>query len=208
MSPPLEPAAAGAGGGRLVRLLEAWLALARAIARPLARLGGLLVLAAAFLVAAEVLLRGLLRWSLGGADELSGYAVAIATSFGLSFVVLERGHVRVDALYRWLPLRLVAALDLLALLVLTGFLLLLAQRAGLVLKDTLAFGSRATTPLATPLWIPQSLWLAGFALHLFVALPLLLRAAFAFVSGDLASVRRLAGVRSAAEEAAAERSRR
>lgn len=194
--------AAGAGG--LLGLLDAWLGLARRLARPLARTGGLLVLSAAFLVAAEVILRGLAQVSLGGADELSGYAVAVATSFGLPLVLLERGHVRVDTLYGRLPARLVALLDLLALLVLTGFLALLGQRAGLVLADSLAFGARATTPLATPLWIPQTLWLTGFVFHLLVAVPLCLRAALAFLRNELAEVRRLAGAPGLAEQAARE----
>jgi len=188
----------------LVGRLDAWLALARAFARPLAFCGGLLILAAALLVAAEVVLRGVANVSLGGADELSGYAVAIATSFGLPLVLLERGHVRVDTLYHRLPARIVALLDLVALLVLTGFLALLGQRAGLVLADSLAFGARATTPLATPLWIPQGLWLAGFAFHLLIAVPLCLRATLAFLQGDAASVRRLAGTPGPEEQAARE----
>jgi TRAP-type C4-dicarboxylate transport system permease small subunit len=185
--------------------LDRWLASARRLARPLARAGGLLVLAAAFLVALEVTLRGLFAVSLGGADELSGYALAIATSWGLPFVLLERGHVRVNSFYTRLPARLVAALDVLALAVLTAFLALLGQRAGLVLADTLAFGSRATTPLATPLWIPQGLWFAGFVFHLLVALPLASRALLALLRGDSSTVLRLAGSRTLAEEAAAER---
>ncbi len=199
-----DPTSDPAGAAALLGRLDAWLALARAFARPLALSGGLLILAAALLVAAEVALRGAANVSLGGADELSGYAVAIATSFGLPLVLLERGHVRVDTLYGRLPARIVALLDLLALLVLTGFLALLGQRAGLVLADSLAFGARATTPLATPLWIPQGLWLAGFLFHLLIAVPLCLRAAVAFLYGDLAAVRRLAGTPGPREQAARE----
>lgn len=204
MSVGPDPSPLSARPGGLVGRLDAWLVLARTCARPLAFCGGLLVLAAALLVAAEVVLRGVASVSLGGADELSGYAVAIATSFGLPIVLLERGHVRVDTLFRLLPVRIVALLDLLALLVLTGFLALLGQRAGLVLADSLAFGARATTPLATPLWIPQGLWLAGFLVHLLVAVPLCLRAALAFLQGDAPSVRRLAGTSVPEEQAARE----
>lgn len=205
MSVGRGPSPVPAEPGGLVGRLDAWLALARAFARPLAFCGGLLILAAASLVAAEVALRGVASVSLGGADELSGYAVAIATSFGLPLVLLERGHVRVDTLYRRLPARIVALLDLVALLVLTGFLALLGQRAGLVLADSLAFGARATTPLATPLWIPQGLWVAGFAFHFLIAVPLCLRATLAFLQGDAPSVRRLAGTPGPEEQAVRER---
>jgi hypothetical protein len=64
--------------------------------------------------------------------------------------------------------------------------------------------SRATTPLATPLWIPQSLWLIGLGLFLFTVLPLLLRSLFALLGGDLAKVRSLAGARTIEEDAADE----
>lgn len=184
---------AGARLAALVAALDLWLAWSRRLARPLALSGGCLVLGAALLVVVEVAARGLAGVSLGGADELSGYALAIATSFGLPLVLLERGHVRVDTLVRLLPPRAMAFFDLLALLVLTGFLALLGQRAGLVLADSLAFGSRATTPIATPLWIPQGLWCAGFLFHLCVAVPLCLRALIAFFTGAGEMVRELAG---------------
>lgn len=177
----------------LLAFLDGWLALACRVVRALARAAGALILAAAFAVAAEVALRGVLRISLGGADEVSGYAVAIATTWGLALVLLERGHVRVDALYVRLPARAQGLLDLLAVVVLTAVLAGLGQRAGFVLVESLAFGSRATTPLATPLWIPQSLWFAGFLVHLFVAVPLALRAGIAFARGDLSSARKLVG---------------
>lgn len=191
----------------MLRFLDAWISLARRIARPAARAGGLLLLAAAVLVAADVVLRGAFLITLGGADELSGYAFAIATTWGLALVLLDRANVRVDALYVRLPAWLRALLDVVALAALSGFVALLAHRAGLVLEDTIAFGSRATTPLATPLVIPQSLWLAGFALYLFAAVPLTLRAAIALAAGDVAAVQRLAGARSIAEDAASEAGR-
>jgi TRAP-type C4-dicarboxylate transport system permease small subunit len=122
----------------------------------------------------------------------------------LAFVLLERANVRVDALYIRLPKPVTALLDLLALLMLGVFVLLLGWFAGKVLEDSLLFATRANTPLGTPLWIPQSLWLLGFGLFLFAWLPLVLRVALALLSGDLAQVRALAGARTLQEEAAAE----
>ena len=60
--------------------------------------GGALIILSAFLVTLEVFLRKLFNISLGGADELSGYAFGVATTFALSFALLERAHIRVDAL--------------------------------------------------------------------------------------------------------------
>src|SRR5690606_36672058 len=141
-----------------------------------------------------------------GADELSGYAFAIGTTWALAFTLLQRANVRVDALYIRLPLALQAVLDLVTLLGLGSLVGLHSWQAWAVLETSLAFDARATTPLQTPLWMPQSLWLAGLVLFAFTWLPLLLRALLALLSVDLATVRRLAGARTIVEDAAAEAS--
>lgn len=184
--------------------LDRWLRLVDRVATIAVWSGGALLLAAAALVGVEVVLRKALRISLGGADELSGYAFAIATSWALAFALLRRAHVRVDVVYARLPARLRAGLDLVALVAMASFAAVLTQRAAAVLGDSLAFAARATTPLATPLWIPQAMWLGGFALFLLALAPLVLRCALALVTGDTASVQRLAGARSLQEDAAAE----
>ena len=57
--------------------------------------------------------------SLGGADELSGYAFAICDDVGASLRgAAARGNVRVDVLYQQLPARLRGVLDCVALVAL------------------------------------------------------------------------------------------
>ena len=65
--------------------------------------GGAITLASVLLICFDVLVRKFFGFTTGGADELSGYAFAISTSWSLAFVVLHRGNVRVDALYQLLP---------------------------------------------------------------------------------------------------------
>jgi TRAP-type C4-dicarboxylate transport system permease small subunit len=166
--------------------------------------GGALMLAAAFLVSAEVILRKFFLISLGGADELSGYAFAISTAWALSFTLLRRAHVRVDALYGQLPQRLRAVLDIAALVAVACFAFLLAWHAGAMWQTSWDFAARATTPLQTPLWIPQGLWALGLVLFVLVTLALLARTALALVAGDLPTVRALAGARTIEEDAADE----
>lgn len=185
-------------------LLDRWLGFADRLSRYAIWVGGTLVLASAILVSIDVLLRKILLVSLGGADELSGYAFAIGTTWALAFTLLRRANVRVDALYIHLPQTLCAVLDILALLAFGGFLSLLTWQAWDVLDTSLTFQARATTPMATPLWIPQSLWLTGLVLFLFTILPLLLRSLFALLGGDLTTVRKLAGARTIEEDAAEE----
>ena len=166
--------------------------------------GGALILLAAFVIAIDVLLRKFFLFSIGGADELSGYALAIGTTWALSFTLLRRAHVRVDALYGRLPRALRSALDVAALVALAIFGAMLAWHAAWMLQTSWDFGTRATTPLQTPLWIPQGFWVLGFGLFFLITLALLLRVVAALAAGDIDAVRRLAGARTIEEDAAEE----
>jgi TRAP-type C4-dicarboxylate transport system permease small subunit len=187
-----------------VSVLDRWLALADRLSRHAVWYAGGLMLASAFIVSVDVLLRKLLLVSLGGADELSGYAFAIGTAWALPFTLLRRANVRVDALYMHLPGAARGWLDLLAMMALGIFVGALTWQAWEVLSTSIAFDARATTPLQTPLWIPQLLWLAGLLLFAFAWLPLFLRAAAALLQGDRAAASRLVGAPSMQESAAAE----
>ena len=66
-------------------------------------LGGGLIVFSAFLVTFEVFLRKIFNISLGGADEISGYAFGVATALALSYALFERAHIRVDALLGLFP---------------------------------------------------------------------------------------------------------
>ena len=60
--------------------MDPLLELSRRIARYGAWFGGLLIIASALLVGVEVVIRKAFSLTIGGADELSGYALAISTS--------------------------------------------------------------------------------------------------------------------------------
>ena len=74
--------------------------------------GGALVLLAAVLIGIDVLMRKFLARSIGGADELAGYSLAIGTAWGLGAALLDRAHIRIDSLYVLFPQKLRLALDL------------------------------------------------------------------------------------------------
>ncbi len=113
MSAAGQQALASAG-----RRLDPALALASGVARRMVWVGGALLLASATTVAVDVIVRKAFRLSLGGADELSGYAFAIAVAWALPFALLQRANIRIDALYARLPARTAAALDVVALVAL------------------------------------------------------------------------------------------
>ena len=160
--------------------------------------------ASAVLVSVDVLLRKLASVTLGGADELSGYALAIGSTWSFAFVLLNRGNVRIDALYQHLPKALAAVCDVLAVLALLGFVSVVTWYGFGVLSESWRIGARSNSALAVPLFVPQALWWLGYAWFVVCAVLQLVRALLPFASGDWTGVNHLIGARSIVEEAAEE----
>jgi TRAP-type C4-dicarboxylate transport system permease small subunit len=163
--------------------------------------GGALLFAAAFTIGVDVTIRKIWKLSIGGADELAGYAFAIATAWAFPYALLKRVNVRVDVLYQKLPRRAAAALDLAALLALCLLAAVLARYAGKVFGLSFQRDATSNSQLQVLLWIPQGLWFLGLALFAAVSALLTVRTALAVFAGDDAAVRRLAGARTIQEEA-------
>lgn len=163
--------------------------------------GGALLLAAAITVSVDVVARKVFTVSLGGADELSGYAFAIGTTWAFAFALLRRANVRVDALYQHLPLPLCALLDLLGLVAIGVFAGYLGWYGWDVLATSWNLSARSNSALKVPMWIPQSLWFAGLALFVTTIALLFARALGALARRDWAGLHGLLAARSAEEEA-------
>jgi TRAP-type C4-dicarboxylate transport system permease small subunit len=138
--------------------------------------------------------------SIGGADELAGYALAIGSAWGLAAALVERAHIRIDSLYLLFPSRLRIALDFAGLMLLVGFFALIAWHGSGVVMQSWTSCSRSQSDLQTPTVIPQLAWIAGLFLFVVVGLVLLLTALARLRAGDLPGVARLIGTRSAEEE--------
>jgi TRAP-type C4-dicarboxylate transport system permease small subunit len=176
------------------------LAVAHGVARAGVWLGGTLILLAAVLIGVDVVLRRFFAASLGGADELAGYALSIGTSWSLAAALLDRAHIRIDSFYMLLPGWPRAALDLFGLVLFVGLFALVGWHGIGVLQQSWASGSRSQSALETPLILPQALWLAGLGVFVAIGLALFLVAAGRLFAGDRAEAGRLVGTRSAQEE--------
>lgn len=163
--------------------------------------GGILTLLSAGLVCFDIIVRKLFSISIGGADELSGYAFAISTTWSFALVVLERANVRVDVFYQFFSVRVAAILDWLSLVALAVFLTLLTRYAYEVVATSWLQSSTANTPLATPLWLPQGLWFIGLAWMVVVLALMLERASRALVTGNYQLMNEIAGARLSRDEA-------
>lgn len=138
--------------------------LARAITGPvrgLQILMGWAMLALCVATAVEVVGRKFFGFSIQGVNEIGAYMLAISSTWGFSAALIQRAHARVDFLFPRFPTSWHAPLNALAAVLFAALALFAAWEAWGVLSDTLRWQARASTPLQTPLWIPQSLWLLG-----------------------------------------------
>ena len=131
----------------------------RSLNKMVAVLVGIVLLICAGFVLLDIILRQLAS-SFGGTDEISGYVMAFATAWGMSFTMLELGHVRIDILRSRVGQVGRTLFDLFSMLVLSGTITLLALKCWPVVEKSIANESRANTPLETPLALVQ---LPGFA---------------------------------------------
>ncbi|MTH78491.1 TRAP transporter small permease subunit [Paracoccus aestuariivivens] len=157
-----------------------------------ALVAGAAVAILAVLIVVDVLGRSLFGYSLQGTDELGGYVLALCGSLGLSWALVKRAHPRIDLGFRFFGIRLRAALHVLAHASLAGFALFMAWHAYGELAATLRFGAVTNTPLQTPLWVPQGLWLVGLVQFAITALAMALHGAW-LMSLDLDAVSRIYG---------------
>lgn len=156
----------------------------RSLNRRIAILTGIVLLACASIVLLDILLRRI-GSSFGGTDEISGYVMAITTSWGMAFTLLELGHVRIDILRARTGQLGRALFDLFAMTVMAGTVTLIAAKCWPVLARSISNSSRANTPLETPLAWVQTPWFAGWVwfaivswLTLVAALMLVLKGRF------------------------------
>jgi TRAP-type C4-dicarboxylate transport system permease small subunit len=166
----------------------------------LATVFGAIFIVLAFAVTVETLARKIFNFSLQGVDELGGYSLAVGSTIAFALAVIGRNHIRVDVFHERFPRRLKAALNWLSIVLLAALALLFVLVSWRVLSESLAYGSTAQTPWATPLIYPQSLWYAGLVLFLLMAAAFALRATWMLASGRIDELNEEFHAKSAKEE--------
>ena len=166
---------------------------------------GLLLTVSAVAIGVDIALREILVVTIGGANELAGYALGVASSWGCTVALVHRMHVRIDTVYTHVSARTRALLDMVGLAAFIYFMLFVTWYAWKVLEQSIESGSRSISALGAPLALPQAVWFAGFVIFLLVAAVYLLRALLAFAKGDLRRLREILGARSVEEEMAFEK---
>lgn len=175
---------------------------AEGISRVGAIIGGAMLLVASVLICIDITLRYTMSITLGGADELSGYALAISSAWGFSSALLSRSHIRIDTVYvRIKSISARALLDLISLATLLGFFGMVTWYAWGVVKQSWDSSSRSLSTIEMPLIIPQGLWFAGLLFFVALSALLLVRGVLAFLLGNYTGLFALIGSKSALAEA-------
>jgi TRAP-type mannitol/chloroaromatic compound transport system permease small subunit len=137
-------------------------------------LAGMLFMFLAFFITYDVLAR---KW--GGAlgipttrvtDEISGYFLVLAATWGFAYALRADAHVRIDVLLPYMPRWLRAFVDFLALILTAALSWIFAWKIWVLVLDSLETGIKSSTYLLTPLWLPQGILWVGFILLALTAL--------------------------------------
>ena len=175
---------------------------AESISRVGAIVGGAMLLVASILICIDITLRYTLSMTLGGADELSGYALAISSAWGFSAALLSRSHIRIDTVYvRLKSITARALLDLISLTTLLFFFGMVTFYAWGVVRQSWVADSHSLSAIEAPLIIPQGLWFAGLLFFVLLCVLLLARGLLAFAQGRYTELFALIGSKSALAEA-------
>lgn len=151
------------------------------------------------LTCVEMVGRKFLGFSMQGINELGGYTLAVTSALAFSSALLLRAHTRVDYMISRLPATMRAVLNCTAMVSLAAMALFVTWRGFDVVWESVALGATSVTPLKTPLWLPQSLWLLGWSVFAAIAAVQALHA-LALLVKDVNTVNRLYGTPTLAEE--------
>ena len=97
-------------------------------------------------------------------DEISGYLLALAATWGFAFTLRTGGHVRIDVMFPYLARKVRTAVDVLAQLLMAAFAAIVAWKIWSLVVDSLENDARSSTYLLTPLYVPQGILGIGFSL--------------------------------------------
>ena len=208
--PAWQFAAVAVGLLLLIVLREPVWKLIAAVAQIGIWVGGAMLFAAAIIVTSEVLLRkgaGAMlgtRFLFSGSDEVSGYLFAVGTSLAMAYVLVSRGHVRIDVLYIQFGPTARAIMDIIALLVMLIFVGAVLERAIDVATTSYVEEIRSNTQLRIPLAWSQIPWACGIGLFFLAIVVALIRSVAAALKGEWGTVNSIAGVATTEEEIEAE----
>ena len=166
----------------------------------LANLFGIIFLVLSIVITVETVARKVFSFSIQGADELGGYALAVGSTLAFSLALMGRNHIRVDVFHEMFSRRAQAFLNWFSITTIALFAIVIALVSIKIIRETVEYGSTAQTPWATPLIWPQGVWYAGFLLFMVVAIIYAARATKLYFYGHIDELNNEFHPKSAKEE--------
>ncbi len=99
-----------------------------------------------------------------GTDLLSGFVLAMAATWAFSYALRTGSHVRIDVLLPFMPPKLRALADWLALASIAFFASITSWKVWVMVLKSYSIGAVTNTYPLTPLWSPQTVVGIGFSL--------------------------------------------
>lgn len=124
--------------------------------------GGGLFFVIAWYIVFDVIGRNYTGFYSGATEDVSGYALAVGSTWAMAFTLRRKAHVTIDVLTARLPMRVQRLLELLAFAVMLLFATLLAHFAWKLAISSWADDVHSVGIVATPLVVPQGLMATGF----------------------------------------------
>jgi TRAP-type C4-dicarboxylate transport system permease small subunit len=97
-------------------------------------------------------------------DEISGYILALAGTWGMAYTLRTGSHVRIDVLLPFMRPKLRLLMDVVANVLMGFFALVVSWKSWYLVVDSIDTGITSSTYLLTPLYIPQTILALGFSL--------------------------------------------
>lgn len=170
------------------------------IGTAMGELAGWIYLLCAFFITFDIVSRRFFGFSSQGTTEISSYMLAFGITWGLTYTLAVKGHIRVDVLVMRVPLRARAFLHALALAFLVVLSVLLSWRAWSVVLESWEFGTIDPTIFHIPLVIPQGLWAFGITVFSALTVAMLADTLLLLLVGRYAAVDELLGSRAVEQE--------
>jgi len=144
-------------------------------------IGGAALAAASVLIilciaGANIFMRYVLANPINWFDELSGYLVVAIVMFGAAEALRKNDHIQIDILTSRLHGRALDALRSISIACVIVLMMVLLFGAWQTVKFSYEFGLYSNGYMEIPMWIPQSLLIAGSALVLLAVIAKISRA--------------------------------
>jgi TRAP-type C4-dicarboxylate transport system permease small subunit len=133
------------------------------VVRAMAYASGIVFLLLAFYMTLDVIGRKFFHISSAITDEVGGYGLAVGGMWAMAWTLRTGGHVRIDVLLPRLPLRVQAVLGYVSIALMAFFAGMVAIYCWQLAIDSWVTGTRATSFVRTPLFVPQALMAIGIS---------------------------------------------